>query len=1096
MVSLHRTAFCSVLYVNTSKGMPDLGPMRILMPIFLSLQNQGLFSVLNAMTIHFMKEISRCEDAIPQVNPAKISVYGLRKILEFYVMLITMKTSESINNSSILASLELRDAVSAHVLNTQIRAEIGPTILRLWKSDALSKISRSLVASVITILRHVTSKEADNTASFKLSAPICDLIFKQPAQSFKFDDTSIKSTLQKISDLSDGDDVKIPLAIEGAFRCNNVSSANAEYCRAHLAGRAGPRNPLPEGVTHEYHPDPDASTQAGDPMAVDSAATAPADTDNDGYTSDQSSESNDEQDDHSQAEGAATENAGTNNASLAMENRKLIGGLRTELQSTLVDRTLEVLSTHSNAAVEISELVLSILTQENSEEENISVGSTIIFALSSLSDDAKERGETISAYAHLLALLLQDRSFFNSNFSTLKETLGQYIAFLRPMEGASSEDQLPSWYPYILLIIEILLSHDEQPQENKFAPPGEENAMPGNMALMTLKSVFTMEQRQELLGYVLDILPRIGKQDSFATATLRVLVILTREREFATIVGERKNLQRLFVMVKQLASTGAERIRLSKVNQSVMIILRHIIEDDETVKQIMRYEIKSYFENPTRSVRVLDVQTYIKALPMLVLRSPKLFVEVSNELLKFVRWTPMTIESGRGNILGLKSLEAPANTESQAENADGVTSDSKKTEQEEGEGAESVKPSTETLEDVDMTAAQASKTQEKKLPVLENPDGVIHFLLCELLNYREVEDKEAPAEEEPKANPEPVASSSSSSSQLNESASEADKKSSTKPTFNPEDHPIFVYRCFLLNTVTELLQSYNRTKMEFINFKRSVPVQNHTPVRPRSSVLNYLISDLLCQGTLNGNIESLSSKKKMATAAHVQRLLVALVSRTSEKLQAAHQHRYDYDDDADLLFVRTFVVDTILKAYERATVPDEPVETRYLRMQSLSELMNFMVGDKDRDAATSRVMEPSLNLTYMQIRRMMFEKGYIEKLTASIAEIDLNYPGVKRSIKYILRVLRVLTDTAKELSLSNMITTGALPDYEDDLESASSLSELDGDREDTPDLYRNTTLGISEIRDEDDISEDEDGKLCMRLLALYFGTKMKQNSQG
>jgi len=32
------------------------------------------------------------------------------------------------------------------------------------------------------------------------------------------------------------------------------------------------------------------------------------------------------------------------------------------------------------------------------------------------------------------------------------------------------------------------------------------------------------------------------------------------------------------------------------------------------------------------------------------------------------------------------------------------------------------------------------------LPVVDNPDGVIHFLLCELLNYRDVEDKEpAPA---------------------------------------------------------------------------------------------------------------------------------------------------------------------------------------------------------------------------------------------------------------------------------------------------------------------------------------------------------------
>ncbi|KKA29364.1 hypothetical protein TD95_001962 [Thielaviopsis punctulata] len=1065
-------------------GMPDLGPMRILMPTFLSLQYQGLFPVLNAMATQFSKEISRCQDSTPKENPGRIAVYGLRKILEFYVMLITMKTTESLNSSSIIVGTEVREPVSRQVLDTEIRVAIGPTILCLWKSDALNKLSRSLVASVITILRQVTNKEADSTSSYRLSAPICELVFKHPVQEFKFDDLTIKSVLQQLSNLDVGDDVKIPLAIEGVFRCLNTLGPTVEYCQAHISGRAGPRNPLPDGITHEYNPDPQSSTQVGEPMAVDSVSQLLGDNDNDGYTSNHSVESND--DDNSQAEGTAAENANTADGQsgpretiLAVENRKKIEALRTDLQATLVDRTLEVLSSHSNAAVEVSELVLNILTQEKSEEEYSSVGSTIIFALCSLSDDAHERGDTISAYAHLLALLLQDRSFFNCNFATLKETLGQYISFLSPIE-TSSEGQLPLWFPYILLIVEILLSHDQQPQESKLAPPGEESSVPGKVVLVTPKSVFTMEQCRELLNNVLSMLPRIGKQDTFATATLRVLVILTREREFATIMGERKNLQRLFVMVKQLASTGAERLRQSKVNQSVMIILRHIIEDDETVKQIMRYEIKNYFDNPTRSARVLDVQTYIKALPMLVLRSPKLFVEISNEMLKFVRWTTSTIETGRGNILGLKSSETPANAEPASENAEETATESKEAEKKEDESTGTVKPSTEAAEDVDMTS-QNAKSAEKKVPVLENPDGVIHFLLCELVNYREVEDKEVPAEDEVKVDKESASASSSKqppgescSNKSGESPAEADKKPLSKLAFKPEDHPIFVYRCFLLNTVTELLQSYNRTKMEFINFKRSAPVQNHTPVRPRSSVLNYLISDLLCQGTLNGNPESLSSKKKLATAAHVQRLLLALVSRTTEKFQTPHKHRYDYDNDADLLFVRTFVVDTILKAYERATVPDEPVETRYLRMQCLSELMNFMVGDKERDAAASRVMDPSLNVTYMQIRRMMFEKGYIEKLTASIAEIDLNYPGVKRSIKYILRVLRVLTDTAKELSISNLITTGALPDYEDDLESASSLSELEDGREDTPDLYRNTTLGISEIRDEDDISEDED----------------------
>jgi E3 ubiquitin-protein ligase HUWE1 len=105
----------------------------------------------------------------------------------------------------------------------------------------------------------------------------------------------------------------------------------------------------------------------------------------------------------------------------------------------------------------------------------------------------------------------------------------------------------------------------------------------------------------------------------------------------------------------------------------------------------------------------------------------------------------------------------------------------------------------------------------------------------------------------------------------------------------------------------------------------------------------------------------------------------------------------------------------------------------------------------------------------------MYEKGYLEKLTASIAEISLNYPGVKRSIKYILRVLRVLTDTAKELSHTNLLPSGSVADSGDDeFGSTSSLSDLEDDREETPDLYRNSSLGMLEPGRDVDESEEED----------------------
>ncbi|GJD05511.1 E3 ubiquitin-protein ligase [Colletotrichum higginsianum] len=124
-----------------------------------------------------------------------------------------------------------------------------------------------------------------------------------------------------------------------------------------------------------------------------------------------------------------------------------------------------------------------------------------------------------------------------------------------------------------------------------------------------------------------------------------------------------------------------------------------------------------------------------------------------------------------------------------------------------------------------------------------------------MLNYREVDDKESsqPAKD-PKGTASPGAITAEADRKTpgghQDAAENKDKdKKSSKPVFKAEDHPIFIYRCFLLNCLAELLQSYNQTKVEFINFKRATDANQHAR-QAWSNVLNYLIHDLLCQAIL------------------------------------------------------------------------------------------------------------------------------------------------------------------------------------------------------------------------------------------------------
>ena len=100
-------------------------------------------------------------------------------------------------------------------------------------------------------------------------------------------------------------------------------------------------------------------------------------------------------------------------------------------------------------------------------------------------------------------------------------------------------------------------------------------------------------------------------------------------------------------------------------------------------------------------------------------------------------------------------------------------------------------------------------------------------------------------------------------------------------------------------------------------------------------------------------------------------------------------------------FVRKFILENILRAYKEASTSSETLDVKYARMLSLADLMSHvMVTKEDNSNATDPAVSQRSGL---QLRRIMFEKGFIGALTSSLADIDLNFPGAKRAVKHILK---------------------------------------------------------------------------------------------
>ncbi|PTB39912.1 hypothetical protein M441DRAFT_27812 [Trichoderma asperellum CBS 433.97] len=1086
IIMLHTIHEMLIDHPTSSSRQNDRSNVQIIMPVLLAFKERNGLAVLNSMLRVFANAVKSSDAATAdESSKVKVAAFGLKKILDLYFILVNGKYIADTHTHFNLQRQTDRSLVVPNILSqivVEFRAAILPVIMELWDSNFVERVPDQTVKRLVDILKMVSLGENELQTMPKDKVPFVLLKYTD----VRFNWKAVRSLVRQLAD--DFDD---ELAQEAAYRTHGNPVSAPAYCSAHESEIAGTRNPVPPADA----PDPAALAEAGNtPVLLESDASGSRAPDPEAMSLDTSPETsaetlddlisrlpeNDEVASESGAdvtpkdakpttsaeEGSSTEQHTADTFNLL---KKDLDENRSKLRENLIDQCLDVVRTHPDTAIEISELISTVVLRHQEEDAHKDVGSTLTEALSSIPVDENEKksnGKCIAAYAHLLALLLQDETFFERNIDTLRNRISEYVALLRVPPSTSTEE-LPPWIPFILLVLETLLSHDEKPIAVQWNMPKSLDD-PVVAPVIKLKSPLVNDElRYSVLESLLDLLPRIGKGEMLATAILRVLIILTRKRQLAKQVGEKKNLQRLFLMAKQMSGAGSERLRQTRLTAHLITILRHIVEDEDVIKQVMRAEIKSDLPNLQRTQRGhLDVSTYLRGMAPIALRAPDLFVEVTNELLRFSRWSAPTGEGARSQALVWKEqTDSDANvTQSDSGNAQ----------------VEDVKQSTESG-DKEMSDAHKSHHDSKR-PVVENPDGVIHFLLCELVNYREVEDKEVPkpSKDVTSERESMTAVEGQDSSSVDSLAGDGKDKKPPKPTFKPEEHPIFVYRCFLLSCLAELLQSYTRTKVEFINFKRSAPpLSTNTPVKPRSSILNYLIYDLLCQSNLSGTTDNIASKKKAATSSQTQKVLVALVSKTNEKVFERKQEKYAYDDEPDLLFVRKFVLDTILKAYEKAPLTDEPLEIRYARMQCLAELMNHMVGERDKDQSSgSRNADGVQPRSQAQLRRLMYEKGYLDKLTSSIAEINLNFPGVKRAIKYILRVLRVLTDTAKELSHSNILVNDSQADQSDeDFASTSSLSDLDEGREETPDLYRNSALGMLEPRGEDDESESEEEEL-------------------
>lgn len=1089
-----RYAYWIVILTSLSQLMidPNMDRPQALTLLLVSFRNLGGFEVLSKILDKFYESAlaitQKPEDDANDESQRllNLSLGGIKIILAFYSQIINFKViGESQQTSSMQTRPDRERDRADYFLTAQFLVELRHAVIKpvekIWNSNLIDKATTSIVKTSINILKSVLECDGEHGA-YKTS----DKIPKRSKPIIKPWTPRNTEHMQRLKEGGFSED----LAEESLYRCCDNFNMAREYCQNQSRPNAT-RNPIPQYELQARGP-PSSSPSRAEVVVPEPSEDATDDasiTSSDDTHDDEESEAQDMQ--SVQMEDADTVEAVEHSAevpvldnqtdtsapvphdALAYQTRMRAGNKaeavalddldkeRSGLRNNLVDRSLDILNSHDDVTFELADLITAAVSKAlEPGSMRTDIGTTLVQSLISLQseDDFRSQSKKIAASAHLLALVIQEKDFYDVIVEELKDNFVILLGFIKIFPDQTSEDASP-WIGQVLLIVERLLAEDQLPHQIQWTPPMGDSNETSVDQLPT--PIVSLDEKNQLFDAIMEIMPRISKDESLALSVTRILAMLTRTRKIAMRLAEKRNIQRLFLMVKQLSGITNEGLR-----SAFMIVLRHMVEDEEMIRQIMRTEIQQMFESRDR--RQTDTTGYTRQMYALAIRAPEIFVEVTNEKLQLARFDP----NQRPQTLVLKKDESASNeqiTVAEPSNAP----------------AEEDQPKASTEAPPKQPVLERTKTADLKVPVVESSDGVIHYLLCELLAYKEIEDTPEPAKPtEPQSQPGEITQASQSTPEaptVPAAGATVEPNKPEKLTFKADAHPIYIYRCFLLKCLSELLQSYNRTKIEFISFSRKADPYTTTPSKPRSGVLNYLLNNLVPIGTLNHEGD-LGFKKKLATSTCAIDVIVSLCNKTGEHTvpKSDTQQLSPYaETEPDLLFVRKFVLEHALKAFKEASASDEPLDMKYSRLLNISDIFSRMVAQRNNgEMLTSNAdLTPHLK----QMAKIMYEKNFITILTTAISDIDLNFPNAKRVVKYILKPLKWLCYVAMDLSMH--YDTSSTPDSADEYEisTASDDDLVDNAREETPDLFRNSTLGMFELphESESEDSEDEDGEEIM-----------------
>ena len=281
---------------------------------------------------------------------------------------------------------------------------------------------------------------------------------------------------------------------------------------------------------------------------------------------------------------------------------------------------------------------------------------------------------------------------------------------------------------------------------------------------------------------------------------------------------------------------------------------------------------------------------------------------------------------------------------------------------------------------------------------------------------------------------------------------------------DPARNPVCAYMIFLLKLLVELITSYKSCKFEFLTYDRRNAFTENP--RPRSTALNFFLYQLL-----DKKVDTERSKHEERRRETISMLAKSVIIGFMSTVQDEKFEKTDPKKvDPDMLFIRKFTIELILKALKNATASQEQLEANVSKITSWLNILSLSLYVQ---APYLRILldNNKIENDRYQICKTMIELNVPGIITDCMSNIDLNYPFFKKLFNDVVEVLNAINTTRSDFSSLFKIES-----HDEDVDV-----EEESEGEEQTNIFRNSALSMYDVEDieedADDDSEDEDGSL-------------------